>query len=84
MPSMVLLRYSASLWWYPALPLSLHAWRGIIALVGFTVVVSCFAPITSRPAWYPCGIWLRSGGILLRPYLLLVLTGGGRSCRSER
>ena len=83
-PGVVLLQYSASLWRYPASPLSLQAQCGIVAVFGFTVVVSCFAHISSRPAWYRCGIWLRCSGILLRPYLLLVLTGGGRSPGSRR
>jgi len=68
---MVSLRYSASLWRYPASPLSLHAWRGIVAVFGFAVVVFCFALISSHLAWYLCGIRLRSGGILLRPYLFM-------------
>ena len=68
-PSMISLRYSASLWWYPSLPLSLHARRGIVAVFGFAVALSFFALISSHPAWYCCGIRLRGGDILLRPYL---------------
>jgi len=68
-PGVVSLRYSASLWRYPASPLSLHIWHGNIAVFDFTVVVSCFSLISSHPAWYRCGIQLRCGGILLRPYL---------------
>jgi len=62
------LRYSALLWRYPASPLSLHARCGIVAVFGVVVAVSCFALISSRPAWYRCGIWLHCGGILLCPY----------------
>jgi len=69
-PSVVSLWYSASLWWYPASPVSLHARRGIVAVFGFTVAVSCFTHISSRPAWYRCSIRLRCGGILLRPLSL--------------
>jgi len=81
---MVSLRYSASLSWYPAEPLSLHTRCGIIAVFGFAVAVSCFALISLCLAWYRCGIQLCCGSILLRPYLLLVLTGGCRSAGSRR
>jgi len=69
MPGVVSLRYLASLWRYPALPLSLHARRGIVAVFGFAVVVSCFALIYSPTEWYHCSIGLRCGGIQLCPYL---------------
>jgi len=68
-PGMVSLRYLASLWQYPAEPLSLHARHGIVTVFGFAVMVSCFALISSHPVWYRCGIRLHCGGILLRPYL---------------
>ena len=68
-PSVVSLRYSASLWWYPSSPLSLHARHGIVTEFGFAVAISFFALISSHPVWYYCGIQLRSGSILLRPYL---------------
>ena len=49
---------------------------------GFTVVVFGFALISSRLAWYRCGIRLRCGGIRLRPNHFWGLTGGGRSAGS--
>ena len=52
-------QYSAALWRYLALPESLHARRGIVAVFGFAVAVFGFDLISSRPAWYRCGIWLR-------------------------
>jgi len=67
-PGMVSLRYSALLWQYPALPLSHNAQHGIVAVFSFAVVVSCFALISSRLAWYHCASGLHCGGILLRPY----------------
>jgi len=36
----------------------------------FAVAVFGFALISSRPAWYRCGIRLRCGSIQLRPNLL--------------
>ena len=45
-----------------------HARRCLVAVFGFAVAVSFFALIVSRPAWSRCGILLRCGGILLRPY----------------
>ena len=84
MPSVVSSRYSASLRRYPASPLSLHIQRGIVAVVSSAVAVSCFALISSCPAWYRCGILLRCGGILLCAYLLLVRTGGSRSAGPRR
>jgi len=66
--------YPASLWRYPALPLSFHARRDIVAVFGFAVAVSFFALISSHPAWYRCSIRLRCGGILLRPYLFTPLS----------
>jgi len=56
---MVTLQYSTSLWWYPVSPLSLHTQHSIVAVFSFAVAVSCFALISSHPAWYHCGIQLR-------------------------
>ena len=68
-PGVVSLSYSASLWWYPASPLSLHTWYSIFAVFCFAVAVSCFSLISSCQTWYRCGIRLHCGGILLHPYL---------------
>jgi len=67
-PGVVLLRYPASLRRYPSSSLSCHARRGLVVVSFFAVAVSFFALIVSRPAWSGCGILLRCGGILLRPY----------------
>jgi len=48
MPGVVSLRYSALLWQYPTSPESLHAWRGLVAVFDFAVVVSDFALISNR------------------------------------
>ena len=40
-----------------------------VAVFGFAVALFGFALVSSRRAWYCCGIRLRCGGIRLRPNL---------------
>jgi len=53
-----------------ASPLSLPTQCGIVAVFSFSMAVFGYACISSHPASYRCGIWLRCGGIWLRPGLL--------------